>query len=111
MFEELGEMIVLGALAFDIAVTVLLALIANKWHRKYEFLKSENEIMYKKMQVLQTGNDIIRDALRDVKKRNLDIESQRAALARENQELSQKLSSTQKKLSNFSRLINDMKNS
>lgn len=111
MFEDAPELIVLICLLIDITITVALAVIAVKWHRKYQFLKIENSLMLKRLQILQTSNDLLKDTTQDLKNRLVESNVQRAELAKRNRELSDKLESAHKKLSIFSKKINEMKNS
>lgn len=111
MFEDAPEFIVLICLFIDMAITVSLAVLAVKWHRRYQFLKVENSMMLKRAQILQTSNDMLKELVVDLKSRASNASAERDRLVRENRGLSDKLSSTQKRLSNFSKMINDMKDS
>jgi len=111
MFEEVAEILVAVILAFDIAITIALALLAIKWHRKYQFMKTENNVMLKKIKLVQTSNELMRDIVSDLKKKNVEETSLNAELTRKNTILSEKLESANDKIIKFSKMVKDIKNS
>lgn len=111
MFEDGIELIVLVSLMIDVVFTVALLYLNIRYKHVNDILKIGNSTLDKKIAILETGNSFLKETVDDLKSANEDLLRKNVKLSEENRVIRDSLAQTQKKLTSFSKIISDMKNS